>query len=68
LWLASSFLEFLWVSSSLFSSPPYFFFSWCFLPWVFSALLVLSDIFSLFWFFVARFMLLGFVLRGFIFC
>jgi hypothetical protein len=44
-----------------------FFFPWCFLLGVFSALLVLSDAFPSFGL-SSRSMLLGFVLRGFIFC
>jgi hypothetical protein len=63
--LATSFLEFDWVSSS-------FVFSLSFLPlillWVFSALLVLSETFFPSFGFSSRSMLLGFVLRGFIFC
>jgi hypothetical protein len=49
------------------SSLSLFFFPWCFLLWVFSALLVLSDA-SSFFCLSARLVLLGSFLRGFIFC
>jgi hypothetical protein len=45
-----------------------FFFPWCFLLWVFSALLVLSDALFLLFVLSARFMLLGSFLCGFVFC
>jgi hypothetical protein len=54
LWLATSFLG----AEGFFSLLSLFFFPWCFLLWVFSALLVLSDA-SSFFCFLARFMLLG---------
>jgi hypothetical protein len=52
----------------MFSLLSLFFFPCCFLLWVFSALLFLSDAFSFFFGLSARFMLLGSLLRGFIFC
>jgi hypothetical protein len=65
-------LEFIWLctlaSEVFFSLLSLFFFPWCFLLWVFSASLVLSDAPSFFLFLSARFMVLGSFLRGFIFC